>query len=216
MALTTSDLHTNLAYRLGESSAPSDSTVKAQRLEWMNVAYFNIATRRKWWWLQAVDTTNTNTGATSYSEPTDLSEFIELKIGTQFYDEIPYYRNQEFQNALGVVTLPTLRSDYKYYRLAGSYYLIPTDGNDGTTHTITYYKRPVKITDGGSFLIPDNYTESLTAYAEARYWMSITQQLKAQAPFQEFEQIITMMEREDTRHRWQGGVLDPDEAQIYG
>jgi len=33
MALTTADLHTSLAYRLGESSSPNDSTTKAQRLD---------------------------------------------------------------------------------------------------------------------------------------------------------------------------------------
>lgn len=54
MALTTTDLQTQLAYRVGETSAPSDSTTKALRLEWINQGYMDIARRRNWWWLDAI------------------------------------------------------------------------------------------------------------------------------------------------------------------
>lgn len=217
MAFTTSDYQTNLAYRLGETAAPGDSTTSNQRLEWLNMAYFDIARRRNWFWQEATDTTNTNTGSTTgYDAPSDLKDFIQLKIGEIYYDEIPFWKGRIYTNALGIVTLQTLRRDYKFYRFGSKYYLLPTDNNDAVTHTIHYYKRVTKVTAGNSFLIPDEYSEALTAFAEARYWMSITQQAKAQVPFQEFEQIVKQMEEEHIRRGGSGAILDPEDAELFG
>lgn len=216
MAFTTSDYQTNLAYRLGETSAPSDSTTKAQRLEWLNMGYLAIARRQNWWWQEASSTANTNTGSTTgYAEPSDLKEFVELKIDDVWYTQIPYNDNELFTGTGAIVTLPTLQRHFKYYRFAGRYYLVPTDSNDAETHNIKYFKRVVKITDGGSFLIPDEYMEALTAFAEARYWMSITQQAKAVAPFQEFEEAVVEMKREHSRRGWGSTgytVKDPEDV----
>lgn len=209
MAATVSQLQTALAYRLGETSAPSDSTTKAIRLEWMNQAYFTIARRRHWWWLQATSTANTNTGSTTgYAEPTDLREFIELKIDGTYYDQIPYVQNRSHQGVGAIVTLPSLRASYKFYRFGGRYYLIPEDSGDGETHTIKYYKKVTKATlDADTFLIPDEFIEALPAFAEARYWLSITQQAKAATPFAEFEEIALEMAKEQGRRGtgWSGG-----------
>lgn len=212
MAQTVSELQTQLAYRLGETSAPNDSTTKAQRLEWLNQAYFLISRRRNWWWQEASNTSNTNTGATSYSEPSDLKEFIELKIDDIYYDQIPYRQNRNHVGTTAIVTLPSLRTSYKFYRYGGSYYLIPTDGADGATHYIKYYKRVTKRTsDSDTFLIPDEYLEALVAYAEGRYWESITQQAKASVPFQEFEEIVAEMAREQNR-RTIYTIIDPEDG----
>lgn len=214
MAYLTSDFHTNLAYRLGETAAPSDSTTKAMRLLWGNQGYLTIARRRYWYWQQATSTANTNTGATSYTEPSDLKEFIELKIGDTYYDQIPYQQNRNLQGTAAIVTLPSLRSSYKFYRFGGSYFLLPVDSADGETHTIKYYKRVSAVTDGGTFLVPDDYAPAIEAFAEARYWMSITQQAKAAAPYQEFEEIVKEMERENSRRGtgWSAGygIQDPE------
>ena len=217
--LTVTNLQTNLAYRLGESAAPNDSTTKAQRLEWMNMAYFDVARRFNWWWLEASDVSNTNTGSTTgYTEPTDLKEFIELKIGNVFYDQIPYQHNRIYTGTSAVVSLPTLIKSYKYYRFGGKYYLTPTDGADSAIHNIMYWKRVTKrVNDSDTWLIPDEYLEILTAFAEARYWMSISQQAKAAAPFQEFEQILEQMRKEQGRRGWGSpgySVIDPEQS--YG
>ncbi len=201
MAQTGTTLQTRLAYRLGETAAPSDTTVKTQRYSWLTDAYYQMASDKNWWWLEAEHTSNTNTGSTTgYSEPTDLKEFIELKISDVFYEQIPYKSNQIYRNTIGVVTLPTLRRHYKFYRYAGKYYLIPEDGDDEAVHYIKYYKRVTAIgADADTLLIPDEYSEALVAYAEARYWMSITQQAKAVVPFQEFDQILLRMTKEQSR-----------------
>lgn len=202
MSLTTADLHTSLAYRLGETSAPSDNTTKAIRLEWFNQGYFVLARRRNWWWLEATNTSNTNTGSTTgYTEPTDLKAFKELKIGTIFYDEVPYEDNRIYTGVSAIVSLPQTIKSYKFYRYAGKYYLLPTDSADATAHTIHYYKRVSKVADGGTFLIPDEYLEALVAYAEGRYWMSITQQAKASVPYQEFEEVYQEMAKEHGRRK---------------
>ena len=216
MSYVTSDFQTNLAYRLGETSAPSDSTTKAIRLLWGNQGYLTIARRRYWWWQQASSTSNTNTGATSYTEPTDLKEFIELKIGDTYYDQIPYKANRNLSGVGAIVTLPSLRSSYKYYRFGGSYHLIPIDSADAAVHYIKYYKRVSAVTDGGTFLVPDDFAPAIEAYAEARYWMSITQQAKAAAPFAEFEEIVREMEREQSRrgtgHPAGFGITEPEDG----
>lgn len=216
MATTGANLQTMLSYRLGETSSPSDSTTKAIRYSWLTDAYFNVGRRKNWWWQEASNTSNTNTGAASYTEPTDLKEFIELKINDIFYDQIPYNDNRIYRNTLGVVTLPTVRRSYKYYRYGGSYFLIPVDGADAAVHYIKYYKRLSVIDeDADAILMPDEYREALVAYAEARYWMSITQQAKASVPFQEFEAVVQEMTREHN-NRGSGstdfGILDPSDA----
>jgi len=216
MALTVTNLHTQLAYRLGETSAPTDSTTLAIRLEWMNQAYFDIARRMNWWWLEGTDTTNTNTGSTTgYSEPSDLKEFIELKIGNIFYDQIPMPNNRIYSGTSHIVSLPQNSQSRKFYRFGGKYYLIPTDNANGTAHTIKYFKRVTKRSSGSdTFLIPDEYLEALVAFAEARYWMSITQQAKAQVPFQEYEAIIESMTKEQNRRGWgwgDYGMRDPED-----
>lgn len=212
MALTTTDLQTSLAYRLGETAAPSDATTKALRLEWMNQGYMTIARRRNWWFLEASSTANTNTGSTTgYAEPTDLKQFIELKINDVFFDRVPYVQNRTYEGTGAIVSLPTLRQSYKYYRYGGRYYLIPVDDGDAAIHYIKYYKRVTKRVDGETFLIPDEYLEALIAFAEARYWMSITQQAKAVVPFQEFEEIVREMEKEHSRRTQGDSIQDPDD-----
>lgn len=216
MALSTADLQTALAYRLGETAAPSDSTTKAIRLEWMNQAYFNVSRRKNWWWLEATNTSNTNTGATSYTLPSDYKKIRELKIGNIYYDEIPFVDNRIYQGTSAIVSMPYVTHSYKFYIASDQYYLLPTDSADGTTHTIHYYKRLTsKVTDGGTFLIPDEYLECVVAYAEARYWLSITQQAKAVVPFQEYEEIVKEMEIENGRRSTGSSgfmIHDPEDA----
>lgn len=218
MAQTVTQLQTQLAYRLGETSAPSDSTTKAQRLEWLNQGYFEVARNRNWWWLEGSDTNNTNTGSTTgYAEPSDLKEFIELKIGTAYYDQIPYNDNRIYTGTSAIVSLPTTIRSFKFYRFGGRYYLIPEDDADSTAHTIKYWKRVTKRSaDGDTFLIPDEYLEILPAHAEYKYWLSITQTDKAQAALAEFQRTLQQMMAEQGRRGWGSygfDILDPD--QVY-
>jgi hypothetical protein len=212
--LTVANLQSALAYRLGETSAPSDSTTKAQRLEWMNQGYFKVARQRNWWWLEAVNTSNTNTGSTTgYAEPTDLKAFKELKIDTIFYDEVPYEQNRIYTGASAVVSIPQTIRAFKYYRFGGRYYLVPLDGNDSTAHTIHYYKRVSKNTgDSDTWLIPDEYLDILPAYAEQRYWQSITQIDKASVASQEVDEILAEMVKEQGRRAPLSGILEPEQA----
>lgn len=185
------------------------------------MGYFDFARRlTNWFFLEASDTSNTNTGSTTgYAEPTDLREFIELKIGNIYYQQIPYKQHQVYDNSLSnVVTISALKRHYKFYRFGGRYTLIPVDGNDAATHTIKYWKRVTKRTlDADTFLIPDEYLEALTAFAEARYWMSITQQAKAVAPFQEYEEIVAQAKQEQSRRGWgsSGFTIHDPEAEDY-
>lgn len=216
MALLVSDLQTNLAYRLGETAAPSDSTTTALRLEWINMAYFDIARRLTWWWQEAAATTTTTT-ALSYELPTDFKMFHEknpVKIEDEWRIIVPFADLQFKDGLSNIVQLPQFSNSKNAYIYGNSIYFIQDSMTAGETITMYYYKRVTKRTSSSdTFLIPDEYLEALTAFAEARYWMSITQQAKAVAPFQEFEQIVQQMTEEQGR-RGSGlgnAILDPDD-----
>lgn len=215
MAYDESSVQTMLAYRLGETAAPGDSTTLAQRRQWINDAYMDLSRRRLWWWKEGTSTANTNTGSTTgYPEPSDLVEFIELKVGSIYYDQIPYRQNRDQVTTL--VTLPSLITTKQYYRFGGRYYFIVTDGGDGTAHTIHYWKRVTPVVASGTFLIPDEYVEMLAAFAEARYWLSIFQQTKAVAPMQMYEDMVKQMAIEQGRrgysHKGMSQIRDPEDA----
>ena len=53
MAYTGTNLSTQLAYRLGETAATSDSNTKAQRYQWLTDGYFELSRRKNWWWQEA-------------------------------------------------------------------------------------------------------------------------------------------------------------------
>ena len=106
MSYVTGTFHTNLAYRLGETAAPSDSTTKAIRLAWANDGYLTIARRRYWWWQQASHSSNVNSGATSYSEPTDLKEFIK--------ENVKAYEAQKAADTARQTALTTAESDITF------------------------------------------------------------------------------------------------------
>lgn len=223
MSQTATELQTQLAYRLGETAAPTDATTLAIRLEWINQAYMMVARRRNWWWLEksvpaaypTVTDTNINTGSTTgYAEPTDLKEFIELKVGDVYYDQKPFNYNRDDTNR--IVSLPSVRVARDYYRFGGRYYFSETDAADSEAHYIKYWRRVVKVVAAGTFLIPDEYLDGLVAYAEGRYWLSISQQSKAQVPFQEFEEVVKEMTKEQGRrgmgHKLMSEIREPEEA----
>lgn len=217
MAYTTDNYQTGLATRLGETSAPNDGTTKNIRLSWANDGLLTISRRRYWWWQEATSIANANTGSTTgYPDPDDLKEFIELKVGDVYYDQIPYQNSRNYQGTTAIVTLPSLRTSFKYYRFGGRYYFSVVDSADAAVHNIKYFKRISRVTDGGTFLLPEDYSPALEAYGEARYWLSITQQAKAAAPFAEFEEIVNEMAKENGRrgtgHPAGFGVQDPDDG----
>ena len=217
MGDTLGTLRTKLAYRLGDSSAPSDSATISQRDAWLNEGYRDMQMRQNWWWQEETSIANTNDGTADYTEPTDLKDWIELKISDVFYVRIPYQDNQLYQNTIGVVTIPSLRRSYKFYTFDGTYNLIPTPGNDAAVHYIKYYKIGADLSSTSDEpIIPNEYRHALLAYAEARYWTSIVQQDKAVAPFQEYEQIIKEMQK---RHSMRGGgagyrIYDPEDVLV--
>lgn len=212
--MTGAQLQTRLAYRLGENAAPSDSNTKTQRYWWLTEGLYNIARRRNWWWLEATNTTNTNTGSTTgYAEPTDLKEFIEFYISNIYYDQVPYTDRRIYTGTSAIVSIPVTIRAYKYYRYNGRYYLIPADGADAAVHNIHYYKRPTAITaDTDTLIFPEEYSEALLAYAEAKYWLSITQQAKAVVPFQQFEEVVSQMNTEQESRGGKMSIMDPEGA----
>ena len=200
MSRTVLDLHTSLAYRLGENSAPSDATEKAKRLSWFNEGYRDLMKREFWWFSRKTDTESTVEDQQAYSMPADFRKFIEMRVDDYLYSEIPYDEvYSKLDSPSRIVSLPQYSEPNRFYIKASSYYLDPTPSADGTDNIdLYYYYFPTALTsDSDVTIIPDLYVDLLVAYAEGRYWSSITQRGKASDGFSEFEQIVSQMTREN-------------------
>lgn len=200
MSRTVSDLHLSLAYRLGENSSPSDETEKAKRLSWFNEGYRDLLKRQYWWFATKVSTDSTVADQQSYDLPTDFRHFIEMRVDDYLYDEIPYDEVYvKLDSPSRIVSLPQYSEPNRFYIKASKYYLDPTP-DTSTADNIDlfyYYYPPALSADSDTTIIPDLYVDLLVAYAEGRYWSSITQRGKASDGFAEFEQIISQLVKEN-------------------
>lgn len=142
MADTVANLHTRLAYRLGESSAPSDSTEKNKRLSWYAEGYRDLSGRQYWWFNIQKTTTATIANQKGYTLPTDLRQPIELRIDGFLYEPVEYDEVYiKYESPTTIVTLPQFRKANKYYILGGKYYVIPTPDAAPTADSVTSITR---------------------------------------------------------------------------
>lgn len=154
MAKTIATLQTSLAYRLGESSAPTSTTEKARRLQWFVDALNSINTEFPWWFLRKKTAYITVSGKKRYTLPSDYRKVIELRVNSLKYKEIEleddYYENKSFTNS--VVSLAKFDvaylSGWNFYILGTEFVISPEEDSQssvsvssitssGTTATVT-------------------------------------------------------------------------------
>ena len=154
MAKTINDAHLSLAYRLGESSVPTNATELARRLEWFKEA-INIVcgADTPLWFLKTYVTIPTVADRQDYSLAsltTPVRKIIQVKVDNYKYDEVPFdevYERCEMPLS-PVPILPAFIKRAFYYRF-DSIYLIPIPSSapssvsvssltsSGTTATVT-------------------------------------------------------------------------------
>lgn len=133
MAKTIANAQTSLAYRLGESAAPTSTTEKARRLQWFVDALNSINTEFPWWFLRKKTAYTTVTNKKRYTVPSDYRKVIELRINDKKYTEIEleedYNMNKEFENSIVSLVrfdVPVL-SGWNFYVLGSEFVIDPAE-----------------------------------------------------------------------------------------
>lgn len=115
MATTVADLHTRLAYRLGENTTPNDTNEKAKRLSFFNEVNRKVIGEHYWWFLRTIGATHTVSGQEIYTLPTYFRDMVELRIDNKVYAPI------NDKEAFGSYRYPP--SDYYYGTNSPRYYV---------------------------------------------------------------------------------------------
>lgn len=138
MAKTISTLQTSLAYRLGESSAPTSTTEKNRRLQWFVDGLNSIGTDKLWWFLRKRETWTSVTNKKRYTNPSDYRKVIELRVNDKKYSEITleddYDQNTNFRTS--VVNLAqfdvAILNGWNFYILGSEFIISPTEDTPDT------------------------------------------------------------------------------------
>ncbi len=139
MAKLISDAHLELAYRLGESVAPTDVTELARRLNWFKTAINKVcAGDTPLWFTKTFGTRATEANRQDYPVPSNFRKMIELKVDSYKYTEIPFEEVYEkYELPLSPVPiLPAFMQRAFYYRF-DSLYLIPIPASAPTAVSVT-------------------------------------------------------------------------------
>lgn len=142
MAKKINDAHLSLAYRLGESSVPTDATELGRRLDWFTTA-INIvcAGTTPMWFLKSFTSMPTVANQQDY----DLSALLvrkiyQIKVNNYLMEQIPFdevYKTYEIPLA-PVPILPSFMKRAYYFRYNSVYFIpIPSAAPTAITVTIT-------------------------------------------------------------------------------
>ena len=148
MAKTITNALTDVAYRLGESSAPTATAEVNRRTAWAIDAVREIIKRRPFWFLQKIDTDATEAYVPNYDFPTDFRKEIQIYVDGYKYDKIRPEEIDLYRTALQPVQMLETNTKYRYYTLGTQYFLITTPTaaptavscaivSSGTTATVT-------------------------------------------------------------------------------
>jgi len=139
MALTINDAHTELSYRLGESSVPSSASELAKRQNWFEKAISIVCkSRDNFWFMQKLATDRTEANIDAYDLPTRCKKIIQVKVDDYKYDEIDF---KEVYDKFEVPSypVPILSSDLerRFYIWDEQFYLIPMPSSAPTSNSVT-------------------------------------------------------------------------------
>lgn len=139
MAKTISSVQTDLAYRLGEATAPTNITEKARRLSWFKEAINNICDgQTPMWFLEEIYTTNTVTGQQYYNLPDDFRLLKQVKLDGYKYEELDqdeiYAKYEEPNSPVPILPAYLSRACYIY---DDALWFIPIPSSTPSAFTLT-------------------------------------------------------------------------------
>lgn len=108
MATTIADVQLQIAYRMGENSAPNDTNESARRLRFINDGHRRVIGHDYWWFLSTIAATQTVVDQENYTLATNFRDMIELRIDekvaspvqdTDIYQNYSYPPNYYYTSA---------------------------------------------------------------------------------------------------------------------
>jgi len=123
VSTTLENLHTRLAYRLGEDSAPNDTNEKNRRTSFFNEAQRKIYGEHYWWFLATIASQSTVAGQEIYTT-TSVRDIFEVRLNRKLVVPFP------IEDALGTYNYPPLYYQYrsilnKWYLLGDELHILP-------------------------------------------------------------------------------------------
>jgi len=215
MALTVHDLLTSVAYRRGESGNPDNATEQARRLRFLNEAYRAVLLKNRYWFTVKTGSDSTKADHEAYDLPADFRDMLEVRI-----DDIARYPMADFDAFASYrypPDIPTYDDRQRYYLSGNQIHFLPAPTEDGTNNiAYRYYYWPANPTQmSDTVIIPDQYTDALVAYVFARLAHQDGERGDASDGFEEFNEIVREMNKENMRRGlWgkgiNGGEIRPD------
>ncbi len=200
MAKTLANLKLSLAYRLGESSVPNDTSETARRLSFLNEAYQAVMREHYWWFTEASATFNSVANQASYSTadgiPTDLRAILELRFQDTLYEQITQKDGMDSQ------TLPYKSYSQSYFLFAGSIYFVsPLTSTVTAGVALKYYKDNTALSsDSDTILLPDKFSDCLVSYAYGRVSQVKGKRGSASDGFEDYNDIVKKMQEEQNKY----------------
>lgn len=175
MATTLADLRTQLAYRLGENAAPSDTNETSRRDAWINEGYLKMVGRAFWWFTEASDTFNSVANQEGYGTAdgmaSDVRAIFEVRVDDKLYtfkslNEI----TKQYDPDNSIFNYENVTINKHWYFFANKIYFLPVISANGTDNiSIKYWKSATKLTaTSDEILIPDEYAYMVVDFAYAR------------------------------------------------
>lgn len=205
MSLLVSDIQTALAYRLGEDSAPTNSSELARRRKFIDQANKALFKRHRWWWTQAEvsfaavpDQEYYTPGSDSY--PSDVRDIIELRVNNVVYTPIPMHEVFGlYEYPFSIYNLPNVNGEHHYYIWNNKLYILPIP-ESALTIKIKYWRKPTTLTaDTDSLYVPDEFENGLDAFAYGRIMQIDDERGSAADGFEEFEEAVKDMRVEQNK-----------------
>jgi hypothetical protein len=124
VSVTTAQLQTQLAYRLGENQTPSDGSEKARRLSFLNDGLRAVYKEQYFWFTESQASDTTVIGQEVYTLPSTVRDLIEVRVNRKLV--VP----QNKPDAFGSYNYPPLY--YQYSSLASRWFVT----GDKTLHIL--------------------------------------------------------------------------------
>ena len=219
MAITVADMLTSIAYRRGEAGSPDNATEQARRIRFLNEAYRAVMLKNYYWFAVKTLTDDTVASQETYTLPSDYREMIEVRVDDLARYPMPASEAFDFYRYPPIAFTYKYDYDNKYYYIFGSeLHLIPEPSAAGTDNLqLRYYYWPTALTTtSDTVIIPDQYTEALVAYAFARLAHLRGKRGDASDGFEEFNELVREMNKENMRRNVWGKAVTPGDFKYSG
>lgn len=172
-----SDAQSALAFRLGETSAPSTPTEKARRLSFFYDGIDQIVSERYWWFLRKLYATPTVTSKRRYAVPSDYRKAIQLRVNDIKYKELELEEDYDYNTRItnSVVNLArfdiAILSGWNFYVLGTEIIIAPTESvpTDLAITSITSSSTTATVTTTANHGLSDGYYVTISGANQTEY-----------------------------------------------